>query len=322
MIRGALLQLITANLPDNVNARSTQFEEVVLGGYASSLQGEDAFEDGANLLRDGTLGSLDELLAATQLQEGIDAVEVLVEHTLGVLLDQLGTTELTKSGLLLGELLDRDGDNLVGGESHHLDANVLDISVSFLEESGDLEVGLLGGGLRVEIEAGCVEDDERLGVLVGGTEGSNDQVRVGDQALGLLTLKIGLEFGNTVGNAVNDDGILDPSTQPQLPILDNAEITTPEPAALDEAFFGSGGVVVVLDKQHRTTELEFTGLSVGKGGATILRGDDAYLYITVSATKGQELEGGEILSRVGKRAWNGVIDRTSTVKKRKKNQDG
>ena len=309
------LTLIIASLPDNVNARATHFEEVVLGRYASSFQTEDALEDGANLLRDGTWSSLDELLVTTQLQESIDAVEVLVEHTLRVLLDQLGAAELAQSGFLLGELFHGNGDDLMGSKGHHPDANVLDVSVSLLEESGNLKVGFLGGIFRVEIEAGCVEDDERLSVLVGSTEGGNDQVRVGDQALGLLALKVGLKFRNTVGNAMNDDGILYPSTQPQLSILDNAEITSPEPVTLNEALLGGGGIVVVLDEQHWTTELKFTRLPVTKGGGTILRRDNAHLHTRVSATKGQKLQGGEFLSRVGEGTRNTVIDGASTVKR-------
>ena len=240
---------------------------------------------------------------------------MLIECTLRVLLDQLGAAEFAKGGLLLGELFHWDRDDLEGGKGNHLDTDVLDVGMSLLEESGNFEVRLLGGVLRVEIEARCVEDDERLGVLVGGTEWSNDQVRVGDQALSLLALKVRLEFGNTVGDTVDDDGILYPSTQPQLSALNNAEITGPEPATLNEALFGGGGVVVVLDEQHRTAKLEFTGLSVTEGGATILRGDDTHLQTTISTTEGQKLEGGEVLPRVGEGAWDTVVDGSSTMKK-------
>ena len=302
------------SLPDDVNARSTHLKEVVLGRYASSLHVEDALEDGANLLRGGTRSSLYEYLGTTQLQESIDAVEVLVEHTLRVLLDQLGATELAEGGLLLGELFHRDGDNLMGGKGYHLDANVLDVSVSLLEESGNLKVGLLGGFIRVEIEAGCVEDDERLGVLVGSAEGSNDQVRVGDQTLSLFALKVGLEFWDSVRNTVDDNGVLYPSAQPQLSMLDDAEVAGSEPATLNEALLGSGGVVVVLDEHHRATELEFAGLSVTEGGRAILGGDDTHLHAAVTATEGQELRGREVLARVGEGARNDIIDGTSAVK--------
>ena len=304
----------TASLPDNVNARSTHFEEIVLGRHTPGLHTEDALKDSANLLRDGTRSSLDELLATNQLQESVNTVEVLVKHALGVLLDQLSATEFADSGLFLGELLHRDGDNLVRGKSHHLDADVLDVSVSLLEESGDLKIGFLGGILRGEIEAGCVEDDKGFGVLVGSAERSNDKIRVGDQTLGFFALKVSLEFRNAVGNAVNDDGILDPSTQPQLSVLDDAKITGPEPTALNKALFGSGGVVVVLDEQHRATDLEFAGLSITKGGDAILRRDNTHFQTTDSASKGQELGGHEILSRVGEGARDTVIDGTSAVR--------
>ena len=306
--------LLIATIPDDVNASSTHFEEVVLSGHTPSIQAEDTLKDTTNLFRDGTRSSLDELLATTQLQEGVDAVEVLVENTLRVLLDQLGAAELAEGGFLLRELLHGDGDNLVGGKGNHLDTDVLDVSMSLLKESGDLEVGLLGGVVRVEVEAGCVEDDKRLGVLVGGTERSNDQVRVGNQTLGLLALKVRLEFRDTVGNTVDDDGILYPSAQPQLSVLNDTEITGPEPTTLNEALLGSSGVVVVLDEQHRATELEFTRLTIKEGGAAILRGYDAHLDTAVSATKRQELGGGEILAGIGERAWDGVVDGASTIR--------
>jgi hypothetical protein len=300
-------------IPDNVDAGSAHFEEVVLGGDASHLQTEDALEDSANLLRNGSWSSLDKFLATTQLQETINAAEVLVEHACSVLLDQLCAAELAKGGLLFGELLHWDGYNLVWGKGHHLDAYVFDVRVGLLEEGSNLKVRFLGGIFRVEIEAGRVEDDERFGVLVGGTEGGNDQVRVGNQALSLLALKVGLEFGDTVGNAVDNDGILYPPAQPQLSILNDTKITGPEPSTLDKALLGCGGVVVVPDEQHRATKLEFAGFSVAEGGATIFRRNDTHLQTTVSATKRQELGGREVLPRVGEGARNAVVYRTGTV---------
>ena len=66
-IRNACAYL-SLSLPDHINARSTHFEKVVLSGHASNVQAEDALEDIADLLRDRTFGSLDELLVTTQLQ--------------------------------------------------------------------------------------------------------------------------------------------------------------------------------------------------------------------------------------------------------------
>ena len=211
---------------------------------------------------------------------------MLVEYTLRILLDQLGAAELAKGRFLLGELFHRDGDDLIGGKGYHLDADILDVSVSLLKEGGDLKVGLLGSAVGVEVEVRCVEDDEGLRVLVGGAEGSNDQVRVCDQAFGLLALKVGLEFWDSVRNTVDDNGVLYPSAQPQLSMLDDAEVAGSEPATLNEALLGSGGVVVVLDEHHRATELEFAGLSVTEGGRAILGGDDTHLHAAVTATEG------------------------------------
>ena len=67
MIKSGFPDNYNAILPDDVNARSTHLEEVVLYRHAARIQIEDAFKDSTNLFCNRTRGGPDELLAATQL---------------------------------------------------------------------------------------------------------------------------------------------------------------------------------------------------------------------------------------------------------------
>ena len=120
-------------------------------------------------------------------------------------------------------------------------------------------------------------------------------------------LEVGFEFWNTVRDTVDDDSILDTPAKPHLAVFDDSDITSAVPTTLNKAGRRRFGVVVVSNKDHWATDLEFSALTVRARSNTVFGIHDAHLAPGNGGAELQEL----VRGRCGQQV-NRVVDASST----------
>ena len=82
-------------------------------------------------------------------------------------------------------------------------------------------------------------------------------------------LEVSFEFRNTVRDTVDDDSVLDTPAQSHPAVFDDSDITSAVPITLNKARRHCFRVVVISNKDHWTTDLEFSTLTIGARSNTI-----------------------------------------------------